>query len=224
MVANEPDIHAAAEAIRLSGGHVTGFEADVSDAAQVTASFDAGERLYGPVEVSVHSLDAVDAQNVGELAQGAWGETLQTGVAGILLCCREAATRMGKAKTGGRLINIAGSVMPTGLPHLPHVAAALSAVADLTRSLAREVGRNGVTVNCVCPGVVDAGPSQRHKQSPSSGWIDPGGMESWVEARVPLGRTGTTDDVAGLIAFLSGKDAGYITGQTIHVDGGLLLT
>ena len=128
--------------------------------------------------------------------------------------------------SGGRLINIASGQARDGFIYTPHYAASKFGVMGLTQSLAKEVALDNITVNAICPGIIktDMWDYNDRVWGKMLGDYGPGElMESWVQ-NIPMKRAGEGKDVAGLIAFLASKDAEYITGQTINVDGGLIMS
>jgi meso-butanediol dehydrogenase/(S,S)-butanediol dehydrogenase/diacetyl reductase len=128
---------------------------------------------------------------------------------------------------GGRLINTASGQARDGFIYTPHYAASKFGVMGLTQSLAKEVALDAITVNAICPGIIETDMWAYNDKVWGNmlGNYEPGElMKSWVEDKIPMKRAGTGGDVAGLVAFLASEDATYITGQTINVDGGLIMS
>ena len=113
----------------------------------------------------------------------------------------------------GRVINITSVVGHTGNPGQANYAAAKAGLAGMTKSLALEVAQRGITVNCVAPGFIDTAMTDQLPEALRGSILD----------RIPAGRLGTADDVAAAVAWLAGEDAAYVTGQTIHVNGGMVM-
>jgi meso-butanediol dehydrogenase/(S,S)-butanediol dehydrogenase/diacetyl reductase len=144
---------------------------------------------------------------------------------GVFLCCQAAARHM-VARGSGRLINTASGQARQGFIYTPHYAASKFGVVGLTQSLAKELAASGVTVNAFCPGIIDTDMWAYNDGAWGKllGDYQPGElMAEWVRG-IPMKRAGTVADVAGLVAFLASDDATYITGQTINVDGGLIMS
>jgi meso-butanediol dehydrogenase/(S,S)-butanediol dehydrogenase/diacetyl reductase len=145
---------------------------------------------------------------------------------GVFLCCQEAIARIRKHRKGGRLINTASGQARQGFIFTPHYAASKFGVVGITQSLAKEVAKEGITVNAFCPGIIETDMWAYNDQAWGKllGDYKPGElMAEWVK-NIPMARAGKGEDVAGLVAFLASDDAAYITGQTINVDGGLIMS
>jgi NAD(P)-dependent dehydrogenase (short-subunit alcohol dehydrogenase family) len=149
--------------------------------------------------------------------------------AGELACsliASEAIARMRKHDRGGRLINTASGQARQGFIFTPHYAASKFGVVGITQSLAKEVAKEGITVNAICPGIIETDMWVYNDEAWGKvlGTYKPGElMAEWVR-NIPMGRAGTGEDVAGLVTFLASTDAAYITGQTINVDGDLIMS
>jgi 3-oxoacyl-[acyl-carrier protein] reductase len=115
---------------------------------------------------------------------------------------------------GGRIINVTSVVGSTGNPGQVNYAAAKAGVAGMSRALAREIGSRGITVNCVAPGFIDTDMTK----------VLPAEQQAALKAQIPLGRLGSTDDIAHAVTFLASPQAGYITGTTLHVNGGMFMS
>ena len=151
-----------------------------------------------------------------------WDKILDVNTKGVFLCCQEAIKRMRKHGKGGRLINTASGQARQGFVFTPHYAASKFGVIGVTQSLAKEVAKEGITVNAFCPGIIDTDMWAYNDQvwGKLLGNYQPGElMAEWVR-NIPMARAGTGSDVAGLVAFLASENAAYITGQTINVNGG----
>jgi len=114
---------------------------------------------------------------------------------------------------GGRIINITSVVASSGNPGQANYAAAKAGVAGMTRALAREIGSRGITVNCIAPGFIDTDMTK----------VLPEAQRAALTAQIPLGRLGSPEDIAHAVAFLASRHAGYITGTTLHVNGGMYM-
>ena len=141
-----------------------------------------------------------------------WQEVIDTNLTGVFYCCQEACKVMSKKKSG-RIINITSVVGASGNPGQANYAAAKAGVAGMTRALARELGSRGITVNCVAPGFINTDMTAGLPEE----------QQKALLGQIPLGHLGQPDDVAQAVAFLAGAQAGYITGQELHVNGGMYM-
>jgi meso-butanediol dehydrogenase / (S,S)-butanediol dehydrogenase / diacetyl reductase len=224
--ANEAAATTVAADIVAQGGKAAAFIADVAKKAEVIALYDEAERLYGSVDVSVQNAGVITIARIEAMTEAEWDKIMDVNAKGVFLCCQEAIRRMRKHGRGGRLINTASGQARQGFIYTPHYAASKFGVVGVTQSLAKEVAREKITVNAMCPGIIDTEMWAYNDQAWGKllGDYKPGElMAEWVR-NIPMGRAGSGDDVAGLVAFLASDDAAYITGQTINVDGGLIMS
>lgn len=221
----EKQVEEAAEKLRSHGTKASGVVCDVSDREQVVALYDFAKREYGSVDVSIQNAGIITIAKVEDLTEKEWDGTLDVNTKGVFLCCQEAIRHM-RAQGGGRLINTASGQARDGFIYTPHYAASKFGVVGLTQSLAKEVALDGITVNAICPGIIKTEMWDYNDRvwGKMLGDFAPGElMESWVQ-NIPMKRAGEGKDVAGLVTFLASDDASYITGQTINVDGGLIMS
>jgi meso-butanediol dehydrogenase/(S,S)-butanediol dehydrogenase/diacetyl reductase len=224
--ANEDEVHAVADMIKGEGGRSMAFVGDVTDQASVTGLYDAAEKAFGSVDVSVQNAGVITIARLEEMTETEWDKVMTVNTKGVFLCAREAIIRMRKHKRGGRIISTASGQARQGFIFTPHYAASKMGVVGITQSLAKEVATEGITVNAFCPGIIETDMWAYNDQAWGKllGNYRPGElMREWVQG-IPMKRAGTGDDVAGLVAFLASNDAAYITGQTINVDGGLIMS
>ena len=185
---------------------------DVRDPSQVEKAFVAVEEALGPVEVLVANAGVTKDTLLLRMDEDAWNEVLDTNLSGVYRVVRRGLKPMVRAHAG-RIVLVSSVVAFFGSPGQVNYGAAKAGLVGLARSLAREVGSRGITVNVVAPGVVDTDMiaslgEQRVEQ---------------LVALVPLGRRASPADVAGAVAFLASDDAAYITGAVLPVDGGLAM-
>ena len=217
-------VEVAAELDRTSAATLLGLACDVTDEAQVAACFaEVGER-FGRVDVLVNNAGTITISTIEELTLEAWNTVLAVNTTGAFLCSK-AALPLLRRSTRGRILNAASGQARQGFIYTPHYAASKFGVVGLTQSLAKELAKDQITVNAYCPGIVgtDMWAYNDREWGRLLGDYAPGElMAEWVAA-IPLGRAGTNDDVANLLLFLASPDAGYITGQSINVDGGMFM-
>jgi meso-butanediol dehydrogenase / (S,S)-butanediol dehydrogenase / diacetyl reductase len=224
--ANEAAATTVAADIVAQGGKAAAFVADVAKKAEVVALYDEAERLYGSIDVSVQNAGVITIAKIEAMTEAEWDKIMDVNTKGVFLCCQEAIRRIRRHGRGGRLINTASGQARQGFIYTPHYAASKFGVVGVTQSLAKEVAKEKITVNAMCPGIIDTEMWAYNDQAWGKllGDYKPGElMAEWVR-NIPMGRAGSGDDVAGLVAFLASDDAGYITGQTINVDGGLIMS
>ena len=196
----------AAEIVAL-GRRAVPIVADVGDPAAVAAMISRVNAELGPVGVLVNCAALLHHVRFLELSDTAWRDLLRVIIEGPMHTSRAVIPGM-VAMGGGSIVNVSGTVVLTG--SWPHLAAAKSAVHGLTRGLAREFGPSGIRVNIVVPSTV--GTVRAVPQDPARAAAE--------LARTPLGRVGTTREIADVVAFLAGNMSSFVTGQSIHANGG----
>lgn len=222
----ESQVHEAAERLRGTGARAIGVICDVTDAKAVADLYQRTATEFGPVDVSVQNAGIITIAKVEDLAEADWDATMTVNTKGAFLCCQAAIAQMRASGRGGRLINIASGQARDGFIYTPHYAASKFGVMGMTQSLAKEVAPDAITVNAICPGIIRTEMWDYNDRvwGKMLGDYAPGAlMEEWVQ-NIPMKRAGEGHDVAGLVAFLASPDADYITGQTINVDGGLIMS
>lgn len=210
---------AAADELRPptpDGGAVVAVEADVADRRSVEAAFDRARRELGPVEILVTSAGIESFQDTLDITDDSWDRVIGVNLTGTFLCA-QAALRDMRAAGWGRIVTISSSSAQSGAPRMAHYAASKGGVIGLTKALAVDFARQGITVNTIPPSLVD---TPMARQAESAG--DFPGVEV-VAPMVPVGRAGTPEDIAAACAYLCSDAASYVTGQVIGVNGGIYL-
>lgn len=199
---------------------------NVTNVADVKNLYSAAHKEYGSVDISVQNAGIITIASVEDLTEKEWDDTMEVNTKGVFLCCQEAIRYMRPTGNGGKLINTASGQARDGFIYTPHYAASKFGVMGMTQSLAKEVAMDAITVNAICPGIIstDMWDYNDRVWGKMLGEYGPGElMAEWVQ-NIPMKRAGEGKDVAGLVSFLASEDADYITGQTINVDGGLIMS
>jgi meso-butanediol dehydrogenase/(S,S)-butanediol dehydrogenase/diacetyl reductase len=222
----DPKVEVVAAVLEKSGTKVACIRMDVTKRDDVKRLYDLAEDKFGSVDVSIQNAGVITIARIEDMTEAEWDKIMDVNTKGVFLCCQEAIARMRKHGHGGRLINTASGQARQGFIFTPHYAASKFGVVGITQSLAKEVARENITVNAICPGIIDTDMWAYNDSAWGKlmGDYKPGElMAEWVK-NIPMARAGSGDDVAGLVAFLASNDAAYITGQTINVDGGLIMS
>jgi 3-oxoacyl-[acyl-carrier protein] reductase len=203
------------EAIRANGGTALGIACDVTRTAEVDAMVDLVAAGLGRPEVLVNNAGITRDNLLFAMSDEDWDEVVDVHLHGSFRCVRAVGRHM-LEQGHGRIVNIS-SVAALGNPGQANYATAKAGIQGLTRTLAIELGPSGITVNAVAPGFIDTAMTDAVARRIRR---DPAQLREAAASRAPLRRVGVPDDIAGVVAFLVGPDAGYLTGQTIYVDGG----
>ncbi len=225
VAANEPAVQAVAAELGALGVRAVPVVCDVTNKAEVDRLYDRAVTTFGAVDVSIQNAGVITIARLENLSEADWDRVMAVNTKGVFLCC-QAAARCMRPRHSGRIINTASGQARQGFIYTPHYAASKFGVVGITQSLAKELAPDGITVNAVCPGIIDTDMWTYNDAAWGKllGDYQPGElMKAWVKG-IPMQRAGTPADVAGLVSFLASVDAAYITGQTINVDGGLIMS
>jgi len=200
-----------AERVSRNGARCVAFEADVSDRSSVEEMTERVTGEFGGVDILVNNAAIYPIRPWTEIREEEWDEVLAVNLKGYFLCARAVFPHM-KVQGHGRIINVASITFFIGFANLLDYVSSKGGVVGFTRTLAREVGPEKITVNAVSPG---AFPTDAEKIHPN-----PDEYNRWVLDQQSIKRRGTPEDVGNLVAFLASDAASFITGQTIEIDGG----
>jgi len=205
-----------AEELSAEGITALGVAADVSNRVAVEQAFAKIRTELGPVHILVTSAGLVDFAPFVDLSIDAWQRLIDVNLTGTFHCAQVAVPDMLEANWG-RIVMISSSSAQRGSPGMAHYAASKGALLALTKSLAREFGSVGITVNNIPPSGIET-PMQHQGQA--EGHLP---SNEQMAASIPLGHLGTGDDIAAAVGFLCSEEAGFITGQTLGVNGGSVM-
>jgi meso-butanediol dehydrogenase/(S,S)-butanediol dehydrogenase/diacetyl reductase len=211
--------------IREAGGRAIGVGVDVGDRDSFKGALDAAVNEFGRLDVLFNNAGISKAQHFLEVTEEDFNRIMRVNGLGVLFGMQEAAKIYKEQGGGGKIVNTASIAGKEGFPLFPAYSASKSAVISLTQSGARDLGGEGITVNAFCPGVVVTEIwDQLDEDSRKVGETEREGQLLEESSQgIPVGRTSTPEDIAGLCVFLASEDADYITGQSINVDGGLVV-
>lgn len=214
VIVNYADLVSAAEnavrGIAEAGGRAHAIKADVSDSAAMTAMFDETVTRFGGVDVLVNNAGIMRLTLIADADDEAFDQTVAINLKGVFNGMREGARRL---RDGGRIVSFSSSVVGLYQPRYALYAATKAGVEAMSRILAKELGKRSITVNVVAPGPVttemflNANPPEQVER---------------IKQMNPLGRLGEPEDIAGVIAFLTGPDGGWVNGQVLRANGGVV--
>ncbi|GGZ89961.1 3-oxoacyl-ACP reductase [Ignatzschineria ureiclastica] len=194
------------------GNSGKGLVLNVTDQTSIESVLETISAEKGAVEILINNAGITKDQLLMRMKDDEWNDVILTNLTSVYTLSKAVLRPMMKARFG-RIINITSVVGITGNAGQTNYAAAKAGVIGFTKSMAKEVGSRGITVNCVAPGFID---TDMTKDLPES-------VKETLLANIPLGRLGAPKEVASAVTFLASLDAGYITGETIHVNGGMLM-
>ncbi len=187
-------------------------KADVSKAADVSAIFEAAAKEFGKVEILVNNAGITKDGLLMRMREEDWDAVININLKGTFLCTKEAVRLMSKQRYG-RIVNIASIVAFMGNPGQANYSASKAGIVGLTKTTAKEYASRGITANAVAPGFI------------STAMTDalPENVRTEMMKAIPMSRFGTVEDVANAVAFFASPESGYVTGQAMHVNGGMYM-
>jgi 3-oxoacyl-[acyl-carrier protein] reductase len=209
---NDATAEEAAEEVRAAGVLCEIFKGDVASPEDVDALFKGVGENLGQVEILVNNAGLTRDNLMMRMKEGEFDEVLRTNLKGTYLCTRAALRPMIRARWG-RIVNVSSVVGLVGNAGQANYAASKAGIIGFTKSVAREVAGRGITANVVAPGYVE---TELTRGLPEN-------VKDRIKGQVPVGRFGEAAEVADVVAFLAGESTGYVTGQTVAVDGGMTM-
>lgn len=194
-------------------GKGRGAVLNVCDAGASVALVDQIQKEFGGLSILVNNAGITQDQLAMRMKDEEWDAVISTNLSAVGRLCRAVLRGMMKAKYG-RIINITSVVGSAGNPGQMNYAAAKAGVAGMSRALAREIGSRNITVNCIAPGFIDTDMTKALTEQQSAAIVQ----------QIPLGRLGQPEEIASAALFLASSEAGYVTGTTMHVNGGMYLS
>lgn len=199
-------------ALQQAGVKGIGMALDVNDAAQVEAVLKQIAEQFGDISILVNNAGVTRDTLLMRMKEEDWDMVLSTNLKSVFRLSQAVLRPMMKARYG-RIVNISSVVGHSGNAGQTNYAAAKAGMTGFTKSLAQEVGSRGITVNCVAPGFIDTDMTRELAEE----------QRNRLQQQIPLGRLGQVEDIAAAVAFLASPAAGYISGETLHVNGGMYM-
>jgi len=201
-----------AAALTAFGVKAMGVKLDVSNSEEVEKTFEGIRKEFQRIDILINNAGITKDGLLIRMSEVAWDSVININLKGVFLCSREAIKDMAKQRYG-RIVNITSVAAFMGNPGQANYSASKAGIVGFTKTIAREYAIRGITVNAVAPGFIETAMtdvlSDRVKEE--------------MKKLIPLGRFGTVEDVANAVIFLASPDSGYITGQVIHVNGGMYM-
>ena len=195
------------------GNKGKGLALDVNDAAGVNALIDSIQKEFGAVMILVNNAGITRDNLLMRMGDAEWDDIIDTNLRSVFRLSRAVMRGMMKAK-GGRIINISSIVGVAGNGGQTNYAAAKAGMIGFTKALAREIGSRNITVNCVAPGFIDTDMTRALTED----------QQKALLSSIPLARLGSVEDIAAAVGYLASPAAGYVTGTTLHVNGGMYMS
>ncbi|MGG2084946.1 3-oxoacyl-[acyl-carrier-protein] reductase [Lysinibacillus pakistanensis] len=198
--------------IQENGGEAIAVQASVSQTEEVTALIDTAVKTFGSLDILVNNAGITRDNLLMRMKEDEWDDVLNTNLKGVFLCTK-AVTRQMMKQRAGRIINISSIVGVAGNAGQANYVAAKAGVIGLTKTTAKELASRNILVNAIAPGFIE---TEMTDQLPEE-------LKQGMLTQIPLAKLGQPEDIAKAVAFLASDDANYMTGQTLHIDGGMVM-
>ncbi|MGG2053495.1 3-oxoacyl-[acyl-carrier-protein] reductase [Lysinibacillus pakistanensis] len=198
--------------IQENGGEAIAVQASVSQSEEVTALIDTAVKTFGSLDILVNNAGITRDNLLMRMKEDEWDDVLNTNLKGVFLCTK-AVTRQMMKQRAGRIINISSIVGVAGNAGQANYVAAKAGVIGLTKTTAKELASRNILVNAIAPGFIE---TEMTDQLPEE-------LKQGMLTQIPLAKLGQPEDIAKAVAFLASDDANYMTGQTLHIDGGMVM-
>ncbi|WP_366162909.1 3-oxoacyl-[acyl-carrier-protein] reductase [Bacillus infantis] len=209
---SEAKANETVEEIKALGRDAFAVKADVSDSEAVTAMMKETIERFGSIDILVNNAGITRDNLLMRMKEEEWDEVISINLKGVFLCTK-AATRQMMKQRSGRIINVSSIVGVSGNPGQANYVAAKAGVIGLTKTSAKELATRGITVNAIAPGFISTDMTDKLNEE----------VKEQMLSGIPLGRLGEPSDIAKVALFLASEDSRYMTGQTLHVDGGMVM-
>jgi len=198
--------------IQESGGEAIAVQASVSQTEEVTTLMDTAVKTFGSLDILVNNAGITRDNLLMRMKEDEWDDVLDTNLKGVFLCTK-AVTRQMMKQRAGRIINISSIVGVAGNAGQANYVAAKAGVIGLTKTTAKELASRNILVNAIAPGFIETEMTDQLPEDIKQGML----------TQIPLAKLGQPEDIAKAVAYLASDDANYMTGQTLHIDGGMVM-
>jgi len=209
---SDKGVGAIEENFKLNKQNGIGLVLDVNDNKSIESLINHVEENYGSISILVNNAGITKDTLLMKMKDEDWDDVINTNLKSVFKLSQSVIRKMMKNRYG-RIINISSVVGHSGNAGQTNYTAAKSGISGFTKSLAQEVGSRGITVNCVAPGFID---TEMTRSLPEE-------YKNQLISKIPLGKLGSPNDIANAVAFLASENASYITGETLHINGGMLM-
>jgi len=209
---SDKGVGAIEENFKLNKQNGIGLVLDVNDNKSIVSLINHVEENYGSISILVNNAGITKDTLLMKMKDEDWDEVMNTNLKSVFKLSQSVIRKMMKNRYG-RIINISSVVGHSGNAGQTNYTAAKAGMSGFTKSLAQEVGSRGITVNCVAPGFID---TEMTRSLPEE-------YKNQLISKIPLGKLGSPNDIANAVAFLASENASYITGETLHINGGMLM-
>ncbi|MFJ7735264.1 3-oxoacyl-[acyl-carrier-protein] reductase [Lysinibacillus sp. NPDC097287] len=199
-------------AIHEAGGEALAVQASVAKSDEVSALMDAAVKTFGSLDILVNNAGITRDNLLMRMKENEWDDVMDTNLKGVFLCTK-AVTRQMMKQRAGRIINISSIVGVAGNAGQANYVAAKAGVIGLTKTTAKELASRNILVNAIAPGFIESEMTD----------VLPEDLKQGMLTQIPLAKLGQPEDVAKAVVFLASDDANYMTGQTLHIDGGMVM-